>query len=353
MRVRAGAPSTGVAIFMAYRAFLMNTPDPFGLPVSASDLRRLEETLGKVVLWGDPFVDEIATHLIAAGGKRLRPALTLAAAGRGGSPVSEEAVLGAVSVELVHLASLYHDDVMDEATERRNVVSVNGRWGNLLAVVVGDFLLARSAEIAASLGTEIAGILATTLGRLTQGQVAEVRSAYRIERGEDEYFSAIADKTGALMATACRIGAITGGLDARDADALTDYGENLGIVFQIRDDILDVIASEDEAGKPPGQDLAEGIYTLPVQRALADPDVGPELRTVLGKPLGPAAVAVARRLVTDCDAIRSSQAMARAYAEKAANATQRISDPELAGALAVLGSRLVDDIDRSKRALAI
>ena len=338
---------------MAYRALLMSAPDTFGLPVSASDLRRLEETLGKVVLCGDPFVDEIATHLIAAGGKRLRPVLTLAAASRGGSPVSEEAVLGAVAVELVHLASLYHDDVMDEATERRNVVSVNGRWGNLLAVVVGDFLLARSAEIAASLGTEIAGILATTLGRLTQGQVAEVRSAYRIDRSEDAYFSTIADKTGALMATACRIGAITGGLETRDADALTDYGENLGIVFQIRDDIFDVIASEDEVGKPPGQDLAEGIYTLPVQRALADSDVGPELQAILGKPLEASEVDVARQLVTDCDAINASQAIARAYAGKAADATKRISDPELARALAELGGRLVDDIDRSMRSLVI
>ncbi len=338
---------------MAYRALLMSAADTFGLPVSASDLRRLEETLGKVVLWGDPFVDEIATHLIAAGGKRLRPVLTLAAASRGGSPVSEEAVLGAVSVELVHLASLYHDDVMDEATERRNVVSVNGRWGNLLAVVVGDFLLARSAEIAASLGTEIAGILATTLGRLTQGQVAEVRSAYRIDRSEDAYFSAITDKTGALMATACRIGAITGGLETGDADALTDYGENLGIVFQIRDDILDVIASEDEVGKPPGQDLAEGIYTLPVQRALADSVVGPELQAILGKPLGASEVDIARRLVTDCDAINTSQSIARAYAAKAADATKRISDPELARALAELGGRLVDDIDRPMRSLVI
>jgi heptaprenyl diphosphate synthase len=337
---------------MAYRARLMSATDPFGLPVSASDLRRLEETLGKVVLWGDPFVDEIATHLIAAGGKRLRPTLTLAAASRGGSPVSEEAVLGAVSVELVHLASLYHDDVMDEATERRNVVSVNGRWGNLLAVVVGDFLLARSAEIAASLGTEIAGILATTLGRLTQGQVAEVRSAYRIDRSEDAYLSAIADKTGALMATACRIGAITGGLETRDADALTDYGENLGIVFQIRDDILDVIASEEEVGKAPGQDLAEGIYTLPVQRALADKVVGAELRMILGKPIDRAEVEAARRLVTGCDAIGTAQDVARAFANKAADAAMRVSDAELGEALVRLGNRLIDDVDRSRSAVA-
>ena len=330
----------------------MSAPDPFGLPVSESDLGRLEESLRRVVIWGDPFVDEIATHLIAAGGKRLRPTLTLAAASKDGSPVTEDTILGAVAVELVHLASLYHDDVMDEATERRNVVSVNGRWGNLLAVVVGDFLLARSAEIAASLGTEIAGILARTLGRLTQGQVAEVRSVYRIDRTEEDYLTAIADKTGALMATACRIGAITGGLDRRDIEALTEYGENLGIVFQIRDDILDIIATEEEAGKLPGQDLSEGIYTLPVQRALADARVGPELAALLGRPLAHNEVEIARALVTECDAIPSARLVARRFAASATSAARGVSDPNLGGALSDLGARLVDDVERSMKALA-
>ena len=152
----------------------------------------------------DPFLDEIATHLIDAGGKRLRPALTLTSASlaaprQDGPGASDETLLGAVSVELVHLASLYHDDVMDEATRRRNVVSVNARWGNLLAIVAGDYLLARSAEIAASLGTEVAGLLAATLARLCHGQVAEVRAAYRLDRTEEDYFNTIADKTAALI----------------------------------------------------------------------------------------------------------------------------------------------------------
>lgn len=330
----------------------MSAPDPFGLPVAESDLGRLEEALRRVVVWGDPFVDEIATHLIAAGGKRLRPTLTLAAASKEGASVTEDGILGAVAVELVHLASLYHDDVMDEATERRNVVSVNGRWGNLLAVVVGDFLLARSAEIAASLGTEIAGILARTLGRLTQGQVAEVRSVYRIDRTEEAYLAAIADKTGALMATACRIGAITAGLDRRDVEALTEYGENLGIVFQIRDDILDIIATEEEAGKRPGQDLSEGIYTLPVQRALADPRVGAELGTLLGGPLAPDEVELARSLVAECDAITSARLVARQFAARATNAARLIGDSTLGIALSELSTRLVDDVDCSMKALA-
>ena len=192
---------------------------------------------------------------------------------------------GAVAVELVHLASLYHDDVMDEALVRRNVESVNARFGNLVAIVAGDFLLARSAEIAASLGTEIAGLLANTLGLLCQGQVTEVRSAFSTERTEDDYLRTIEGKTAALMSTSCRIGALTGGLPRTEVDVLTNFGRCFGMLFQLRDDILDVVATDEELGKPAGQDLAEGIYTLPVLLALHDPGTGPELRPLLGAPL--------------------------------------------------------------------
>src|SRR5579864_6675953 len=182
------------------------------LPHIRPDLARIEPELTEAVSSGDRFLDEVTTHLIAAGGKRLRPGLALASATLGRRAASREDLLGAVAVELVHLASLYHDDVMDEALVRRNVDSVNARWGNLVAIVAGDFLLARSAEIAASLGTEIAGLLANTLGRLCQGQVTEVRTAFSDARSETDYFETIEGKTAALMSTSCRIGALTGGL---------------------------------------------------------------------------------------------------------------------------------------------
>ncbi|MCU1495656.1 MAG: putative polyprenyl diphosphate synthase, partial [Acidimicrobiaceae bacterium] len=311
----------------------------------------------RVVVLGDPFLDEIATHLIDAGGKRLRPALTLSAAAlasgsRGRAGASEETLLGGVSVELVHLASLYHDDVMDEATRRRNVVSVNARWGNLLAIVAGDFLLARSAEIAAGLGTEVAGLLASTLGRLCQGQVAEVRAAYRVERTEAEYFSAIADKTAALMSTACRIGALTAGLPRDQVEKLTRYGECLGMVFQIRDDVLDVLADEKELGKPPGQDLAEGIYTLPVQRALDDHKAGPELRSLLGRPLSGEEVDEARALVAGSPGIAAAGHAARHYAAEAIEATRDLGDGPVPASLELLAMSLLEDLERSTRALA-
>ena len=330
----------------------MNAPDRFALPVPDEDLARLEACLRRVVVQGDAFLDEVATHLVDAGGKRLRPALSLVAASLGGEETTEDTLLGAVSVELVHLASLYHDDVMDEATKRRNVASVNARWGNLVAIVAGDFLLARSAEIAASLGTEVAGLLAATLARLCQGQIAEVRAAYDVGRAEEGYLTAVADKTAALMSAACRIGALTAGLERTDVEALTRYGECLGIVFQIRDDVLDVVADETELGKPPGQDLAEGIYTLPVQRALTDLRVGAELRAVLGRPLDRDEVEVARGLVARSTGIAASAAVARRYAEEAVEAARGLGDGEVPTSLAELALGLLDDLEQSTRALA-
>jgi len=211
---------------------------------------------------GDAFLDEVTTHLLAAGGKRLRPVLALATATSGTAPATREDLLGAVAVELVHLASLYHDDVMDEATMRRNVESVNARFGNLVAIVAGDFLLARSPRSPPASGVEIAALLAATLGELCQGQVAEVRAAFRVDRSRDEYSSAISGKTASLMATSCRIGALTGGLDRARWTPSRKFGRCFGMIFQVRDDILDVVGTEADLGKPAGQDIAEGIYTL-------------------------------------------------------------------------------------------
>ena len=324
----------------------MNVVELLGLPALEDQLKRLEPLLVESVVTGDGFLDEVTTHLLAAGGKRLRPVLALATATSGATEASREDLLGAVAVELVHLASLYHDDVMDEATVRRNVESVNARFGNLVAIVAGDFLLARSAEIAASLGTEIAGLLAATLGELCQGQVAEVHAAFRVSRTQDEYRRAIAGKTASLMATSCRIGALTGGLPRDQVDAFTQFGRSFGMTFQVRDDILDVIGTEAELGKPAGQDLAEGIYTLPVLLALADPEAGPELSPLLGQPLGQPERDKARSIVAASGAIGDSVAVARRYAERAAAAGSGPS-PRLTAGLASLAHSMVDDLPTS------
>jgi heptaprenyl diphosphate synthase len=329
----------------------VTSPDLFTLPASEAELATLEEQLRIAVVRGDPFLDDVVTHLIIAGGKRIRPALALASASLGGTPASADTIQGGIAVELVHLASLYHDDVMDEALIRRQVPSVNARWGNLVAIVAGDFLLARSAEIAASLGAEIGGLLAATLARLCQGQIAETRSSFQIGRTEADYLRSISDKTSSLMATACRIGSMTAHLPNREIEALTAFGECFGVVFQIRDDVRDVLASEQELGKVPGQDLAEGIYTLPVLRALNDPGVAEELRGLLGRPLSPAEVEIARGLIMSSTGIQASVSVARRYAEDAASAAHKLGDGPVIKSLTALSFGLLEDLERSASSL--
>jgi heptaprenyl diphosphate synthase len=322
----------------------VNVVELLGLPALESQLALLEPLLVESVVTGDAFLDEVTTHLLSAGGKRLRPVLALAASTSGTREATREDLLGAVAVELVHLASLYHDDVMDEATMRRNVESVNSRFGNLVAIVAGDFLLARSAEIAAGLGVEIAALLAATLGELCQGQVAEVHAAFRTDRSRDQYTVAISGKTASLMATSCRIGALTGGLDRGVVDAYTEFGRCFGMIFQVRDDILDVVGTKAQLGKPAGQDLAEGIYTLPVLLTLDDPQSGPALRKLLGHPLDAEEQEQARIIVAGSGAIAESVQVARAYAEQAAVAIAAGPSVELAEAMTRLAHTLVDDL---------
>ncbi len=322
----------------------MNPSEALGLPRLHEGLQRLEPLLTSSVVTGDAFLDEVTTHLIAAGGKRLRPLLALATATAGRRDPTNEDLLGGVAVELVHLASLYHDDVLDEATIRRNVESVNSRFGNLVAIVAGDYLLARSAAIAASLGTEVAALLADTLGKLCQGQVSEVRSAFQTTRTEDDYFTAIAGKTAALTSTSCRIGALTGNLPAPEVEACTEYGHCFGMVFQIRDDILDITATEGQLQKPAGQDLAEGIYTLPALIALADPDAGPDLRALLGQPLAQPERDKVRAIVTETSGIARAVDVARRYVAQAHAATAGIAAPELRDGLCRLADELLVDL---------
>jgi heptaprenyl diphosphate synthase len=322
----------------------VNAVEVLGLSGLDQELSRVEPMLISAVTAGDPFLDQVATHLIRAGGKRLRPMLALAAATRGERRATEEDLLGSIAVELVHLASLYHDDVIDEATMRRGTESVNSRFGNLMAIVGGDYLLARSAEIAASLGTEIAGLLATTLGLLCRGQVSEVKTVFSVERTTEQYLEAIEGKTAALMATSCRIGALTGAAPRPEVEALTEFGRNFGIVFQLRDDVLDVVATDGELGKPPGQDLAEGVYTLPVLHALADPRVGPELVRLLGRPLELPERDKVRAMVAASHGIAATLAVGQQFAAKADRALEGLSSPGLASALRALNDSLLSDL---------
>ena len=322
----------------------MASPSPLALSVTMTeDLALVERRLRESVVTTDPFLTEVASHLILAGGKRIRPGFTIASAfGRESvdRPADDDVIMGAVSVELVHLGSLYHDDVMDEATTRRTVDSVNARWGNLKAILAGDFLLARASEIAASLGVEVAGLLANTIARLCEGQVQELQSAYRIDRSEEVYFTSIEGKTAALLATACRIGGIVADLPRPLIETLTVFGHRYGMAFQVVDDILDLVATDEELGKPSGNDLVEGIYTLPVLRTLAGP-AGDELASLLGGPIEAEARDKARSIVRANGAVDQALDVARGFADEAAAALEPLEGTVAARSLGAAADHLI------------
>lgn len=208
-----------------------------------------------------PFVNETSRHLIVAGGKRLRPVLTLLAANYGNSG-ADQVIAAAVVCELTHLATLYHDDVMDEAPLRRGVISANERWGNAVAILTGDYLFAKASDLLADLGPEAVRLQAKTFERLVIGQIKETQGP---QKGEDplaHYISVIANKTGALFATSIRFGAWLSGAPPQLVTTLTEFGEEIGIAFQLADDVIDITSGANESGKMPGTDLREGVPTL-------------------------------------------------------------------------------------------
>jgi heptaprenyl diphosphate synthase len=232
-------------------------------------MTRVEKALTRHVRSRAPFVTSAATHLMAAGGKRFRPMLVLLAAEAGTHPDADEVITAACVVELTHLASLYHDDVMDEAALRRGAESANARWDNHVAILTGDFLFSKSSELTAELGPDAVRIQAQTFTRLVEGQIQET-----VQPGPDDdplahYLDVVAGKTGSLIATSARYGARFGGADRDVEEALTSYGDIVGTAFQLSDDILDIASESAESGKTPGTDLREGVPTLPVLMARA------------------------------------------------------------------------------------
>ncbi|HEU5302891.1 MAG TPA: polyprenyl synthetase family protein [Acidimicrobiia bacterium] len=295
----------------------MTSAETLGLAPLIGDLERVEARLLASVRHEDRFLAEVGAHLITAGGKRIRPTLTLCsayAASDPSAPAHDDVITGAAACELVHLGSLHHDDVIDEAETRRGVPSVNARWSNIVAILSGDFLLARASSLAASLGAEVAALLADTIGELCRGQVLELQHLYDVTRSEEDYTSAIEGKTASLFATSSRVGGMVSRVDEPTLDALTRYGHHLGLCFQIIDDVLDLTADEETLGKPAGQDLLEGIYTLPVISALAE---DASLAQHLGQPLDHERCDEVRRRVAETGAVESTLAIARDHATKA------------------------------------
>jgi heptaprenyl diphosphate synthase len=251
----------------------------------AEGLVRVESALTTAVGSEHPFVREAAGHLMSAGGKRFRPMLALLAA-QLGDPTAPEVTRAAVVCELTHLATLYHDDVMDEAAVRRGAPSANSRWTNSIAILTGDLLFARASDLLADLGPDAVRIQAQTFERLVTGQIKETVGAQPGEDPIEHYLGVLADKTGSLVATSARFGASFAGVEASLVEALTAFGEEVGVAFQISDDLLDIVSQGGASGKSPGTDLREGIATLPALFALAgdDPDEA-RLRELVAAPI--------------------------------------------------------------------
>ncbi len=304
----------------------MRVSGPFGASVEdpaleaalAESLESVEELLRQSVASADPFVSEVAKHLVEAGGKRFRPLLVLLAA-QFGDPSAPGVVPAAVVVELTHLATLYHDDVMDEATIRRGAQSANERWTNTVAILTGDFLFARASDLLADLGPEAVRIQARTFERLVTGQIHETVGPVDGADPLDHYLRVVADKTGSLIATSGRFGALLSGADPKTTDLLTEFGEQIGVAFQLSDDLLDVMSDTAESGKTPGTDLREGVPTLPalhVQRSAAPGDA--RLLALLARPLpDDAEHAEALALVRAHPAIEAAKADLEARADVA------------------------------------
>jgi heptaprenyl diphosphate synthase len=289
------------------------------------------------------FIDEAALHLVNAGGKRFRPLFTLIAShvADGALP---EVVTASAAVELVHLATLYHDDVMDEATMRRGAVSVNARWDNTIAILTGDFLFAHASGLVADLGTDAARIIAETFSELVTGQMRETVGPAPGEDPVEHYLSVIAQKTGSLIATAGRYGGMFSNATPEQTEALYRYGKIIGAAFQISDDIIDIASPSEESGKIPGTDLREGVKTLPMIYALTiDEPASDRLTTLLAGPISDdAEVAEALELLRGSQGMVRSRETLEQYSQRAHAALAPLPDCPARDALELLTRYVIE-----------
>lgn len=276
-----------------------------------------------------PFAEEASRYLIDAGGKRFRPMLVLLSGMLGGrSATDPDLVSAGVIVELVHLSTLYHDDVIDAAETRRGLPAAQLKWSNTVAILTGDFLLARASELSAALGVEVTRLMARTIAALCEGQVREVQGSQsaashgtpRVVPDRAHYLAVIAGKTASLIAASTRLGAMLARLRPEGVEALTGYGRHLGMAFQLSDDVLDISGEVTESGKVPGTDLREGVRTLPVLYALAQDGPDSELAHALEEAVGAqddAPVRAALKLLREHPALLDARDEARAEAARA------------------------------------
>jgi len=318
--------------------------DPTLAEAVDSGLVRVEELLRREVHSHYDFVSETSLHLMQAGGKRFRPLFTMLAGQVGPRADSPDVVIAAAVVELIHLATLYHDDVMDSATMRRGAQSANSRWDNSVAILTGDYLFAHASRLVADLGPEAVRIIADTFAELVTGQMRETRGPRADEDPVKHYLTVVAEKTGSLIATAARYGAMFAGCPPEQVSALRRFGEIIGTAFQVSDDIIDIASPEEDSGKTPGTDLREGIATLPMLYAAQQSGPGAErLRALLAAPLtDDALVDEALTLLRASDGLQRARDTLREQAAQARDELASLPDCPARDALASLTVFVVD-----------
>jgi heptaprenyl diphosphate synthase len=315
-------------------------------------LELVEERLRTTVAARLPFAEEASRYLIEAGGKRFRPMLTLLAGAAGDvEPTSDDLVDAGVVVELVHLSTLYHDDVIDTADLRRGRTAAHVKWSNTVAILTGDFLLARASELSAALGVEVTRIMARTIADLCQGQIREVQGSgmaqahglQRVRVDREHYLTVVGEKTASLIASSCRLGALLSGQGQDAVEAFTDYGWRLGTSFQLADDVLDIVGDPAASGKEPGTDLREGVRTLPVLLALEADGPESQLAGLVADPSDDN-VAAAVKVLREHPAMELARDAAHLEALSARTALERLDgvDPSVLEALAYLTEYAVD-----------
>lgn len=307
-----------------------------------SGMESVEDALRASVHSDDEFIAVAARHLVDAGGKRFRPLLALLAA-EFGDAGADGVVMSAVVCELTHLATLYHDDVMDEATVRRGAEAANSRWTNTIAILTGDFLFARASDILADLGPEAVRIQARCFERLVSGQIRETVGPKPGVDPIDHYLAVLADKTGSLIAVSAELGAKFAGVDEHTVESLKSFGEHFGIAFQISDDILDIASETGQSGKTPGTDLREGVHTLPVLYALQSTDpADARLRDLVSRPLDDDAEhAEALQLLRASTALEQARETTLSFAESARATLSSLPDSPARRALEALADLVV------------
>jgi heptaprenyl diphosphate synthase len=339
-------PETGVL------AAAVNLPGGFGLiaqdpefgPAIATGLAKVEKLLRDAIANSDPLIDATSRHLVEAGGKRIRPLLVILTSLLGDG-ITEDVIKAAAIVELTHLATLYHDDVMDSAPLRRGAPTAHEVWGNSVAILTGDLIFARASVLGSELGPEAVSMQARTFERLCLGQLHESVGPREGEDPIEHHLNVIADKTASLLATSGAYGALFGGVK-NFVEVLRSYGEKVGVAFQVADDVIDVTGAQIRSGKTPGTDLREGVPTLPIllmrdAAAAGDKDAAAVLELVDGDLAEDAALARAVEAVAGNPATNQAWGVARQWADAAIEALAPLPEGTVKESLAAFADAVV------------